>query len=156
MIEKLKELSEMSMKELRAAYPSIKAVKKVDFISLVEADAGKAKSESDEVDMSKTSEFSEDDKTFTWYNILGYLEAISTSRKKVLIKCGSTMEADLIWARVKDELYPILEEQNIGVMSSSSRRDNHFNGTCYVRFVCKENFEHLKSIFAYSDSKELI
>lgn len=104
----------------------------------------------------KSTEFDLKEDTYTWYNILNYIHSISTGKEKVLIECPTTMEADLIWARCKDELFPKLHKENISLMASSTRRDMHLNGTCYVRFVCHTNFAHLKTIFRYTTFKKLV
>jgi len=42
------------------------------------------------------------------------------------------------------------------LMASSSRRDMHVNGTCYIRLVCQSNYDHIKRLIAYNTFKTVV
>jgi len=165
-------LSELTFTELKALYPELTARSKsglleqiadaqlVSYFEVVVPDNTTEFLEKEEivdvVSDDKTTEFDDKSETYTWYNILNYIKSVSKSSKKILIECPTTMEADLIWSRCKDELFPVLNKEEISLMASSTRRDMHLNGTCYLRFVCHTNFAHLKSIFRYDTFKKLV
>ena len=78
------------------------------------------------------------------------------SNKKVIIECKNKKAVDALYYALSFGMFPILNEKDISVMSSSTRRDMHLNGSCYIRLVCHTNFDHLKRLINYDTIKEVI
>jgi hypothetical protein len=164
-------LEELSLSELRLQYPDLKAtskkvmLEKIDVLSTLDLPSEPTEElEELEIELvdevtsieSKSSDFKDSDEQLTFYNIMNYIRSVSKQKKKIIIKTSTTMSADFIWKAVKEELYPEFEKEGLTIMGSSSRRDNHINGSCYLRFVCQSNYNHLKTIFKYDTFKELV
>ena len=49
-----------------------------------------------------------------------------------------------------------LESNGTMLMASSTRRDMHMNGSCYVRLVCQANYTHIKRLIAYNTFKSVV
>ncbi len=153
-------MKELSLSELRKAYPGIKATSKKRFLELV--------NELNEVEVEKVEEVVLEEKVIevktqesysdklTWRNIVDYIISESKSNKKILVKTESSFDADFLFQHLKEKLFPLLEEQNLMLMASSSRRDMHINGTCYLRLVCQANYDHIKRLIAYNTFKEVV
>ena len=151
-------MQELSLSELREIYPDIKATSKKRFLELV--------AEQEEVVIEEVIEevveevvvsvpVSDSDE-LTWYNIVDYIVRESKSNKKILIKTESSFDADFLFQHLKEKLFPILEENNTVLMASSTRRDMHMNGSCYVRLVCVANYTHIKRLIAYNTFKTVV
>lgn len=153
-------MKELSLSELRKAYPGIKATSKKRFLELV--------NELQEVKVDKVEEIVLEKKVIevktqesysdklTWRNIVDYIISESKSNKKILVKTESSFDADFLFQHLKEKLFPLLEEQGLMLMASSSRRDMHINGTCYLRLVCQANYDHIKRLIAYNTFKEVV
>jgi len=142
-------MEELSLSELRKVYPGIKATSKKKFLELVAEQQEVIVEEVKEVVVSNTDEL-------TWYNIVDYILSESKSSKKILIKTESSFDADFLFQHLKEKLFPLLEEKDIMLMASSSRRDMHVNGTCYIRLVCQSNYDHIKRLIAYNTFKTVV
>ena len=142
-------MEKLSLSELRKIYPGIKATSKKKFLELVEEQKEVIVEEVKEVVVSNTDEL-------TWYNIVDYILSESKSSKKILIKTESSFDADFLFQHLKEKLFPLLEEKDIMLMASSSRRDMHVNGTCYIRLVCQSNYDHIKRLIAYNTFKTVV
>ena len=159
-----KDLSELSLQELRVLYPGIKATSKMNFLEKVSELNQETEQPEQALDSKLTAEevielpVASDnyEGALNWTTVIGYLESVSKSSKKILIKTESSFDADFLFNHVKERLFPILEENGTMVMASSTRRDFHFNGTCYCRFVCQMNYNHIKSLMAYNTFKEVV
>jgi hypothetical protein len=138
-------MQELSLSELREYYPGIKATSRKRFLELV--------AEQEEV-LVKVSVSNSDE--LTWYNIVEYIVGESKSNKKILIKTESSFDADFLFQHLKEKLFPVLEEDNVMLMASSTRRDMHINGSCYVRLVCQANYDHIKRLIAYNTFKSVV
>lgn len=142
-------MEKLSLSELRKIYPGIKATSKKKFLELVAEQKEVIVEEVKEVVVSNTDEL-------TWYNIVDYILSESKSSKKILIKTESSFDADFLFQHLKEKLFPLLEEKDIMLMASSSRRDMHVNGTCYIRLVCQSNYDHIKRLIAYNTFKTVV
>ena len=149
-------MKELSLSELRKAYPGIKATSKKRFLELVRIEelVLEEKVIEEKVIEFKTQESYSD--KLTWRNIVDYIISESKSNKKILVKTESSFDADFLFQHLKEKLFPLLEEQDLMLMASSSRRDMHINGTCYLRLVCQANYEHIKRLIAYNTFKEVV
>lgn len=163
------DLKTKSFTELKRMYPDISArskksiLEKIDALEVLKPVADKLDvNQIDLIDVIQVVEkedrtkFNEESGILTWYNIEKWLFANCKSNKKILIKTPTSIEADLMWSRINSEIFPKFNQQEIRVMASSTRRDMHLNGTCYIRFVCHTNFDHIKRLIAYTDYKELV
>ena len=149
-------MKELSLSELRKAYPGIKATSKKKFLQLVaeqEEVVVEVVESVEEVVVKDTVSYSDE---LTWYTIVDYIMSESKSNKKILIKTESSFDADFLFQHLKEKLFPLLEEKDIMLMASSSRRDLHVNGTCYVRLVCQANYNHIKRLIAYNTFKTVV
>jgi|SaaInlV_120m_DNA_3_1039746.scaffolds.fasta_scaffold03980_6 hypothetical protein len=149
-------MKELSLSELRKAYPGIKATSKKKFLQLVaeqEEVVVEVVESVEEVVVKDTVSYSDE---LTWYTIVDYIMSESKSNKKILIKTESSFDADFLFQHLKEKLFPLLEEKDIMLMASSSRRDVHVNGTCYVRLVCQANYNHIKRLIAYNTFKTVV
>lgn len=151
-------MQELSLSELREIYPDIKATSKKKFLELVaeqeEVVVEEILEEEEEVAVVSLSVFNSSE--LTWYNIVDYIVGESKSNKKILIKTESSFDADFLFQHLKEKLFPVLEESNTMLMASSTRRDMHINGSCYVRLVCQANYKHIKRLIAYNTFKEVV
>ena len=143
-------MQELSLSELREIYPDIKATSKKRFLELV-AEQEEVVAEEIVVEVPKLNS-----DELTWYNIVDYIVGESKSNKKILIKTESSFDADFLFQHLKEKLFPILEEDNTMLMASSTRRDMHMNGSCYVRLVCQANYTHIKRLIAYNTFKSVV
>ena len=147
-------MQELSLSELREIYPNIKATSKKRFLELVaEQEEVRVEEVVEEVEV---KEVVLDSDELTWYNIVDYIAGESKSYKKILIKTESSFDADFLFQHLKEKLFPILEEDNTMLMASSTRRDIHMNGSCYVRLVCQANYAHIKRLIAYNTFKTVV
>jgi hypothetical protein len=144
-------MKDLSLQELRGLYPEIKATSKKRFIELVNES-----NKSDETEVTKAPERVLADNELTWYNIVEYILSVAESTKKILIKTDSTFDADFLFQHLKEKLFPELEKQDTMLMASSTRRDMHINGTCYVRLVCQANHDHVGRLIAYNTHKTVV
>ena len=169
-------MKELTLSELREIYPSIKATSKKRFLELVaeqqesvddlaalEADGVENEYLASQKNVNDFKESKSDKITqglntdeLTWYNIVDYILSESKSNKKILIKTESTFDADFLFQHLKEKLFPVLEESNTVLMASSTRRDIHMNGSCYVRLVCQANYTHIKRLIAYNTFKTVV
>ena len=143
------------MGELRELYPNIKATSKKDFIAKVNEQVNDIEVIDEEVVEVDKSVYDAESGDLTWYNTESFIMQECRGNKKILVKTPTTIEADLIWARISQEIFPKLHDQDVQIMASSTRRDMHLNGTCYIRFVCHTNYEHIKRILPYTHFKVL-
>lgn len=164
----MENLENKSLAELRILYPTLKAaskavmLEKIQALNEIEIVAEQLSISTDEVsavidELSEVnkSTYDKDSNILTWYNIEEFIFEECRSSKKFLIETPTAIEADLMWARLNEEVFPKLNEENVNVMASSSRRDMHLNGTCYIRLVCHTNFNHIKGLLPYTDFKVL-
>ena len=144
----MEDLSKLKLAELREEFPEIVARSKKEFLTKL--------AEAQEAVVELVEEFVDrgDNGPMDTERLLDYLWQIRTSKKKVLIKFPQTFDADNAWYTCDNELFPKLNREGITVMSSSTARDMHINGTLYVRFVCKTNYNHIKGLMRYTDFKE--
>lgn len=154
-----KTLKDLKLSELRELYPNLVANSKDKMIALIEKEL-----ESENVwvnpelkdggeNVIKKEKVNDDNLSVV--ELISFLEVIAKTNNKALIKCQSSMDADAIYTMLVDELLPTLNEDGINVVSSSSRRDFHINGTCYVRLVCKNNHSHMAQLIKYNVFKEV-
>tara|TARA_B110000503_G_C7051171_1_gene372388 strand:+ start:411 stop:845 length:435 start_codon:yes stop_codon:yes gene_type:complete len=143
-------MQELSLSELREVYPDIKATSKKRFLELI-AEQEELVVEEIAIELPKLNS-----DELTWYNIVEYIVGESKSSKKILIKTESSFDADFLFQHLKEKLFPILEEKNIMLMASSTRRDMHINGSLYVRLVCQANYTHIKRLIAYNTFKSVV
>ena len=136
-------MQELSLSELREIYPDIKATSRKRFLELV--------AEEIVVEVPKLNE-----DELTWYTIVDYIVGESKSNKKILIKTESSFDADFLFQHLKEKLFPVLESNGTMLMASSTRRDMHMNGSCYVRLVCQANYTHIKRLIAYNTFKSVV
>ena len=141
------ELSDFKLSELREMYPNLKATSKKKMIELIELALA------EDVTVSEV-EFVGD--TVREEDLEFYIETLVDKREKVIITCENSQEADNLFYILQYDLFPLLEKKGVTVMASSTRRDIHLNGTCYIRLVCKNNFEHLKGLTKYTVIKEIV
>ena len=153
-------MQELSLSELREIYPDIKATSKKKFLELVaeqeEVVVEEILEKEEEVAVAVVSLSVSNSSELTWYNIVDYIVGESKSNKKILIKTESSFDADFLFQHLKEKLFPVLEESNTMLMASSTRRDMHINGSCYVRLVCQANYTHIKRLIAYNTFKEVV
>ena len=153
-------MQELSLSELREIYPDIKATSKKKFLELVaeqeEVVVEEILEKEEEVAVAVVSISVSNSSELTWYNIVDYIVGESKSNKKILIKTESSFDADFLFQHLKEKLFPVLEESNTMLMASSTRRDMHINGSCYVRLVCQANYTHIKRLIAYNTFKEVV
>ena len=152
-------MQELSLSELREIYPDIKATSKKKFLELVaeqEEVVVEEILEKEEEEVAVVSLSVSNSSELTWYNIVDYIVGESKSNKKILIKTESSFDADFLFQHLKEKLFPVLEESNTMLMASSTRRDMHINGSCYVRLVCQANYTHIKRLIAYNTFKEVV
>jgi hypothetical protein len=150
-------MEELTFTELKELYPTLSARSKVDLLVKIEA-LNEIDVIADEVEVEVVVDkkvYDAKSGSLTWYNIEQFIMTECKGRKKILVETPTTIEADFIWARINSEIFPKLNNQEISIMASSTRRDMHLNGTCYIRFVCHTNFDHLKRLMAYTDFKIL-
>ena len=143
-------MQELSLSELREVYPDIKATSKKRFLELI-AEQEELVVEEIAIEVPKLNL-----DELTWYNIVEYIVGESKSSKKILIKTESSFDADFLFQHLKEKLFPILEKKSIMLMASSTRRDMHINGSCYVRLVCQANYDHIKRLIAYNTFKSVV
>lgn len=148
-------LEELTLAELRNKYPNISARSKESMLSKI---ADTLDVISDDIEESKVDKTDYDDESglLTWYSIEKFIMKECRGVKKILIETPTSIEADLMWSRINSEIFPKLNSQEITVMASSTRRDMHLNGTCYIRLVCHTNFDHIKRLIPYTDYKTLV
>jgi hypothetical protein len=167
-----KALEDYTFAELKVMYPNFITKTKKELISIVQANLEEidAKIKADnllaeqleyaktlEVDLSQdVLEEDDENENLTWYTIVDYIKSEAKGYKKILITCPSAMEADLLMTRFNSDLFPQLNEEGISVMSSSTRRDMHLNGTCYIRLVCIANSAHIARLMRYTEFKNLV
>ena len=149
-------MQELSLSELREIYPDIKATSKKKFLELVAEQEEVVVEEilEEEVAVVNVPVYNSDE--LTWYNIVDYIVGESKSNKKILIKTESSFDADFLFQHLKEKLFPVLEDSDIMLMASSTRRDMHINGSCYVRLVCQANYTHIKRLIAYNTFKTVV
>jgi len=87
--------------------------------------------------------------------ITAIVESIET-RKKILVKCSDSVEADNMFEITRVELFPLLEKRGISILASSPRRDMSINGTLYVRYACKTNYNLVKTLAKFDTFLELV
>lgn len=133
----MRNLNELSLKELRELYPDIKSVSKANFISQIE-------------------EIEEEPFKLTFDNLLEYVAGKMTTREKILIKFEDSLTADDVYLNFKYKFFPLLNKKGISVMSSSRNRDMHINGTLYVRLCCKNNYNAVKGLLPYTTFEEIL
>jgi len=133
----MKNLNELSLKELRELYPDIKSTSKANFIFQVE-------------------ERVEKPFTLNHENLLEYIASKINTREKILIKCEDSLTADELFYNCQYRFFPKLNEKGITVLASDRRRDMHINGTLYVRFSCKNLYEHVKKLINYTTFEEFV
>ena len=148
-------MENLSLTELRELYPSITARSKEDFLKKVNELEINDIEVDDPIEIDSREIYVDGSDELTWYNLPNFIFAECTGREKILIQTPSSIEADLLWTRINQEIIPQLNEKGINVMASSTRRDFHLNGTCYIRLVCKVNFEHIKRLINYTSFKTL-
>ena len=148
-------MQELSLSELREIYPDIKATSKKRFLELV-AEQEEVVAEEIVVEeiVVEVPKLNSDE--LTWYNIVDYIVGESKSNKKILIKTESSFDADFLFQHLKEKLFPVLESNGTMLMASSTRRDMHMNGSCYVRLVCQANYTHIKRLIAYNTFKSVV
>ncbi len=171
-----KVLEDYTFAELKVMYPSIVTKTKKELISIVQANLEEtdlaikeANSIAEQLEYAKTLEVEleqevsliepeedENNDNLTWYTIVDYIMSEAKGSKKILITCPSAMEADLLMTRFNTDLFPKLNEEGISVMSSSTRRDMHLSGTCYIRLVCIANSAHIGRLMRYTEFKNLV
>tara|TARA_R110000822_G_scaffold91697_1_gene211259 strand:+ start:1336 stop:1803 length:468 start_codon:yes stop_codon:yes gene_type:complete len=154
-------MQELSLSELREIYPEIKATSKSKFLQLV----AEQEQESIVLELNvegnielyeePTKEVGYSDE-LNWQNIVEYIISESKSNKKILIKTESSFDSDFLFQHLKQKLFPLLEENGLMLMASSTRRDMHINGTCYVRLSCQANYAHIKRLIAYNTFKSVV
>lgn len=143
-------MQKLSLSELRDIYPEIKATSKKKFLELI-AEQEEVVVEEIVVELPKLNS-----DELTWYNIVDYIMSESKSNKKILIKTESSFDADFLFQHLKEKLFPLLEDDNTVLMASSTRRDMHMNGSCYLRLVCQANYTHIKGLIAYNTFKTVV
>ena len=136
----MKNLNELSLKELRELYPDIKSTSKANFLAQIEE---------------PINEVVEEPVKLTYDNLLEYVAGKINTREKILIKCEDSLTADDVFLNFQYKFFPLLNKKGISVLASSSRRDMHINGTLYVRLACKNNYEHVKGMLPYTTFEEL-
>tara|TARA_R110000796_G_scaffold157887_1_gene274635 strand:- start:8 stop:460 length:453 start_codon:yes stop_codon:yes gene_type:complete len=149
-------MQELSLSELREIYPDIKATSKKRFLELLAEQEEVLVEEVLEEEVVVVNVPVSNSDELTWYNIVDYIVGESKSNKKILIKTESSFDADFLFQHLKEKLFPVLETENIMLMASSTRRDMHINGSCYVRLVCQANYAHIKRLIAYNTFKSVV
>jgi len=162
-------LQDLKLSELRKLYPHLKATSQVQMLELIELDKlANAEASNDnplaggiesnvvsEATASLTGLVKNDDDVLNIRSLVALLNVVAKTNNKVLVKCQNSIEADLIYTVLSKELVPQLNENGISVVSSSTRRDFHLNGSCYVRLVCKNNYTHMAGLIKYNVFKEI-
>lgn len=144
-------MEDLTLSELRDLYPEIKATSKKKFMELV-AETLEVVESIEPIEEVVLKEATDE---LTWYNIVEYITSQAKSNKKILIKTESSFDADFLFQHLKEKLFPLLEESGTVLMASSTRRDMHINGSCYVRLVCQANYTHIKRLIAYNTFKDI-
>lgn len=144
-------MEDLTLSELRDLYPEIKATSKKKFMELV-AETLEVVESIEPIEEVVLKEVTDE---LTWYNIVEYITSQAKSNKKILIKTESSFDADFLFQHLKEKLFPLLEESGTVLMASSTRRDMHINGSCYVRLVCQANYTHIKRLIAYNTFKDI-
>ena len=148
-------LNELSLNELRNLYPNISARSKEDMLNRIAESIEIVEEEIIEY-KKEIKPYVEGDEDITWANIKQFVMTECKSNKKILVRTPSSIEADLIWRMINDEVFPKLNAQEVNIMASSTRRDMHLNGTCYIRFCCQAMFDTLKGFIRYTDFKDVV
>lgn len=151
---------ELSLSELRELYPEIKATSKARFLELVKEINVEDIEVIDEVivteeikDYIKT-EFSKDE--ISEDKLLEFIASQIMTRNKVLIQCDDEASVNDYFLQCQYGLFPKLNDKGVSVLASSTRMDMSLNGTCYIRFVIKRNFEHMKQLMVYNVFKTIV
>lgn len=174
----MKDLSALSLSELRVLYPSIKATSQARFLELV-AELEQVKevevvapevvevvTPEESATEESATEVVEDIKEYIKDSFEGedipeelLLEFIASqilTRNKVLVKCVDSNTADEYLIQCQYKLFPLLNDKGISVLVNSSRRDLHLNGTCYLRFAAAKDYDHLKQLMIYNTFKTIV
>lgn len=138
---------DLTLAELREKYPTISARSKSDFLNKIELEANIEDSVS-------SKEVLDLDAPFVTYSTLEeYIRAVMLTRKKILVQCVNHTEADAIFRKLTDTVFPNL---GVSVAINTARRDVSINGTCYMRFVCQTNYDLVQRTFNFTDFKDLV
>jgi len=151
----MEELNKLTLKALKKMYPSISARSKDDMLDKIAKAMEVVEEEIIESKNDKTA-YDPNNSELTWYNIEDFIFSVCNSSEKFLIKTPTSLEADLMFSRLNQEVFTKLIEKGISVMASSTRRDMHLNGKCYIRLVCHTNFEHVRGFINYTKFKQLV
>ena len=142
---------DLTLAELREKYPEISARSKSDFLKKIELleDA-----EENIADSFSSEEVLDLDAPFITHSTLEeYIRTVMLTRKKILIQCINSIEADAIFRKLTDEVF---QKLGVSVAINTSRRDISMNGSCYMRFVCQTNHDLVKRTFNFTDLKDLV
>ena len=149
-------LEDFKLSELREMYPNIKDTSKKGFIEQVRAILIASPHTEEEVIPVVEETAKLDDNQIPVEDLLLFIAENVPTRNKILLKAEDSLTADELFLHCQYKLFPKLNEKGISVMASSSSRDMHLNGTCYVRIACSRTFDHLKSLMVYNVFKELV
>lgn len=151
----LKELNDLSLQELRKLYPNVKArCKRVMLekiakeLEVVAAEQVEAKDINEELDLESP--------VLDWKTVNDYILAKAESYDKILIQCETSIAADALFRQLNTEVFPQLNKRGLLLMANSNRRDFHINGTCYVRLVCRTNYDLVKKLTRFTEFKDLV